>query len=163
MKRAHDRGTTLFVAFARDDLVLARPAAEQLRVGAAALRLDYSTRHEAFDTEAAAYLRASLELRISRCAATLCLLGARTADDPWVRWTLDTAKTLGRPLLGAPLRDAPDPAADLFRSLGVEIVPLRPAAIRERLHYVPPLAAPPQHQQANVLALTLELFKRHLR
>ena len=161
--RAHSTAPTLFVAFARGDLALARPAAEQLRGGAAALQLDYSLRSEPFDTEAAGYIRASLRLRIARCAATLCLLGDETVDDPWVRWTLGTAQTLRRPLFGAPLRGAPPPAAaGLLASLGGEIVPLRGEAIRARLQGGRRLVTPAP-PQASSLSLTLELLKRHLR
>ena len=162
--RVHGTAPTLFVAFARDDLVLVRPVAEQLRNGATALQLDYSLRSEPFESEAADYIRASLRLRIARCAATLCLLGEETAHDPWVRWTLDTAQTLRRPLFGAPLGGAPPPAAaGLLTSMGGEIVPLRGEAIRARLEgggQHPVIPAPPQ---ASPLSLTLELLKRHLR
>ena len=162
--RAPNAQPLLFVAFARDDLVLARPVAEQLRAGTGALQLDYSLRGESFHTEAADYIRASLKLRIARCAAMLCLVGAHTTEDPWVRWTLATAQALKRPLFGAPLAGAPSlAAADLLASLGGELVPLSGEAIRERLsrerrHVVPP---PPPH--AGPLALTLELFRRQLR
>jgi len=161
--RASNKAPTLFVAFARDDLTVARPVAEQLRAGAAALQLDYSLRSEPFDAGASSYIRASLKLRIARCAATLCLLGDETADDPWVRWTLDTAQALRRPLFGAPLSGAPTPAAaDLVTSLGGEIVPLGVDAIRERLRgEVRRVAPAPPH--VSPLELTLELFKRQLR
>ena len=161
--RASNKAPTLFLAFARDDLAVARPAVEQLRGGAAALHLDYSLRSEPFDAGPAEYIRASLRLRIARCAATLCLLGAETADDPWVRWTLDTAQALRRPLLGAPLSGASTPAAArLVTSLGGEIVPLRVEAIRERLHHEERVLRPdPPH--VSPLELTLELFKRQLR
>ena len=63
----------------------------------------------------------------------LCLYGARTLEDDWVRWALQTAAELRLPLLGASLPGviAPDSEWGLSR-LGVEIVPLDREAILAR-------------------------------
>ena len=152
----------LFLTFAGDDLAQVRPLAASLR-GAGVAVLDYAVPSEPFTAQRASLIRASLALRLKRCAATVCLYGSRTLDDEWVRWTLSAAQELRLPLLGAPLDvTAGGAVADLLRDIGAEIVPLRTEAIRDVL----PRAHPtPRHPLLTVesLAHTLRMMKQPLR
>ena len=63
-----------------------------------------------------------------------CLIGAGTAADEWVRWTLAAASELRLPLFGASLAGPPPAdAVDLLASFGAEIVPLDGAVIAHRM------------------------------
>src|SRR5665811_444337 len=95
--------TRLFLTFAGCDLALARPVAAQLRSAGGGLALDYAVPSEPFAAQRSDLIRASLGLRLKRCAATVCRFGAGTPEDDWVRWTLAAAQQLRHPLLGAPL------------------------------------------------------------
>ena len=152
----------LFLTFAGVDLALARPVAAQLR-GAGGFALDWAVSSEPFAAQRSDLIRASLALRLKRCAATICLFGAETLEDDWVRWTLATAQRFRQPLLGAPFAgaDAGD-VADLLASIGAEIVPLRGAAIMQRLARRPtrPRSEP---LTAESLAGALRLMKHPLR
>jgi hypothetical protein len=152
----------VFLTFAGDDVAQVRPLAASLR-GAGVALLDYAVPGEPFTAQRADLIRASLALRLKRCAATVCLYGTRTLDDEWVRWTLAAAQELRLPLLGAPLDvTAGHGVADLLRSIGAEIVPLRADAIRDvlpRTHHTP------RHEPLTVesLAHTLRMMKQPLR
>jgi len=129
----------LFLTFAGVDLALARPAAAQLR-SVGGLTLDWAVTSEPFAAQRSDLIRASLAQRLRRCAATVCLFGAETLEDDWVRWTLAAARQLRQPLLGAPfsIADSGD-VAGLLASIGAEIVPLRGEAIVQRLAHRPAL------------------------
>lgn len=115
----------LLFTFAPGDLAVVRPFAERLRATADAVAVDLSLTSEPFATQRADYIRASLEVRIRRALATVCLFGPSTFADDWVLWTLETAHADGRPIVAAPLV-APSPrAVDLFSALGATVVPLR--------------------------------------
>jgi hypothetical protein len=123
----------LFLTFAGGDLALVRPLAAQLRL-AGGVTLDYAVPHEPFAAQRSDLIRASLALRLKRCAATFCLYGADTLEDDWVRWTLAAARQLRHPLLSAPFAGAgANDVAELLASIGAEIVPLRGEAIAQRL------------------------------
>ena len=152
----------VFLTFAGDDLARARPLAASLRVAGMA-GLDYAVPSEPFTTQRADLIRASLALRLKRCAAAVCLYGPRTLDDEWVRWTLAAARELGLPLVGAALDlTASGGVADLLRDIGVEIVPLQGEAIRDVL---PPAPATRRRELLTVesLAHTLRMMKQPLR
>jgi hypothetical protein len=152
----------LFLTFAGGDLALVRPLAAQLRI-AGGLVVDYAVPSEPFAAQRSDLIRASLALRLKRCAATVCLFGAETLEDDWVRWTLATARQLRRPLLGAPFAGAASAEiADLLASIGAEIVPLRGEAIAQRLAHRPiqPRSEP---LTADSLAGALRLMKHPLR
>jgi hypothetical protein len=121
----------LFLTFAGGDLALVRPLAAQLRSSAGGLVLDYAVPREPFAAQRSDLIRASLALRLKRCAATVCLFGAETLEDDWVRWTLAAAQQLRHPLLAAPFAGASSgDVADLLASIGAEIMPLRGEAWR---------------------------------
>jgi len=108
--------------------------AAQLRSAGGGFALDYAVPSEPFAAQRSDLIRASLALRLKRCAATVCLFGADTLQENWVRWTLAAAQQLRHPLLGAPFDGADSgDVADLLASIGAEIVPLRGAAIAQRL------------------------------
>ena len=92
----------MFLTFAASDLALARPVTARLVVGGG-ISLDQALSSEPFASERGDFIRASLLARLRRCTSALCLYGARTADDLWVRWALETAAELRLPLLGAAL------------------------------------------------------------
>jgi len=115
----------LFLTFCEGDLPVVRPIAADLRLSGGGLALDYAVVRDPFVTERADLIRASLTLRLKRSAAAVCLIGAGTAADEWVRWTLSAARELQLPLFGASLAGAPPTdAVDLLAGLGAEIVPL---------------------------------------
>lgn len=153
----------LFLTFAGGDLALARPVAAQLRSAGGGLALDYAVPSEPFAAQRSDLIRASLGLRLKRCAATVCLFGAETLEDDWVRWTLAAAQQLRHPLLGAPFAGAASgEVADLLASIGAEIVPLRGEAIAQRLARRPVLPRT-EPLTADALAGTLRLMKHPLR
>jgi hypothetical protein len=152
----------LFLTFAGNDLAQVRPLAASLRVAGVA-GLDYAVPSEPFSAQRAGLIRASLALRLKRCAATVCLYSPRTLDDEWVRWTLAVARELRLPLVGAALDlTASGGVADLLRDIGAEIVPLRTEAIRDVL---PPVPAARQRELLTVESLshTLRMMKQPLR
>ena len=152
----------LFLTFAGVDLALARPAAAQLR-SVGGLTLDWAVTSEPFAAQRSDLIRASLAQRLRRCAATVCLFGAETLEDDWVRWTLAAARHLRQPLLGAPFSIAESgDVAGLLASIGAEIVPLRGEAIVQRLAHRP---APSRTEPLTVDALAdaLRLMKHPLR
>jgi len=153
----------LFLTFAGGDLAVARPVTAQLRHDGGGFTLDYAVPSEPFSAQRSDLIRASLVLRLKRCVATMCLFGAGTLEDDWVRWTLAAAKQLRRPLLGAPFAGASsDDVADRLTSIGAEIVPLRGEAIAQRLAHRPasPVCEP---LTADALAATMRLMKHPLR
>ncbi len=119
------RHARLLFTFAPGDLAVVRPFAERLRAADDAVAVDFSLTSEPFATQRADYIRASLEVRIRRALATVCLFGPRTFADDWVLWTLETAHAGGRPIVAAPLVAPAPQAVDLFSALGAAIVPLR--------------------------------------
>jgi hypothetical protein len=150
----------LFLTFAGADLSQARRLAANLR-GAGAVALDYAVPSEPFAAQRSGLIRASLVVRLKRCAATLCLYGAGTLDDEWVSWTLKTSRELRLPLLGAPL-EAPGPGevAGLLRSIGAEIVAPRGEAIAGMVSSGPRRRDP---ITVEALAHTLHMLKQPLR
>lgn len=162
MRDALDQQAKLFLTFAGGDLPLVRPVAAVLRQGGDALTLDYAVTSEPFTAQRSDLIRASLQLRIKRCTAAVCLYGAGTLDDSWVRWTLAAARRLELPLLGAPLAAGAGEVAELLAGLGVELVPLQPKTFASHLLPTPhePLA---KTLSAEVVAQTLRLMRHHLR
>jgi hypothetical protein len=153
----------LFLTFAGVDLALARPVAAQLRGAGGGFALDWAVSSEPFAAQRSDLIRASLAQRLKRCAATVCLFGAETLEDDWVRWTLAAAQQLRHPLLGAPFAGvASGDVADLLASIGADIVPLRGEAIAQRLARRPllPRAEP---LTADDLAGALRLMRHPLR
>ena len=122
--RAETTRQRVFLTFATGDLAQARPVAAHLLAGGG-ICLDHALTSEPFESMRGDIIRASLLARLHHCTSALCLYGARTADDVWVRWALEAAAGLRLPLLGAPLpgEDAWDAERFLTR-LGAELVPL---------------------------------------
>lgn len=114
----------VFLTFASGDLIQARPVTARLLAGGG-LALDQGLTSEPFVGAPGDFIRASLLTRLRHCTGALCLYGARTLEDPWVRWTLETAAELRLPLLGASLPGAASSDSErVLARLGVEIVPL---------------------------------------
>jgi hypothetical protein len=114
----------VFLTFASGDLSRARPVAARLLAGGG-IALDQGFTSEPFAGQRGDIIRASLSTRLRHCASALCLYGASTTDDDWVRWALETAADLRLPLLGVALPG--EVAADSERyltRLGAELVPL---------------------------------------
>jgi hypothetical protein len=126
--------TRLLLTFAPADLADVRPAVERLKASLGALTVDYALASEPFDDPRGEYIRASLALRIGHSAAAVCLLGRETLADRWVRWTLETACRLERPLLAAALAGQPSrEAADLLATMGAEVVSLDGETLAQRV------------------------------
>jgi hypothetical protein len=123
----------LLFTFAAGDLAVARPFAERLKASSGVLAVDLSLTSELFATQRADYIRASLDVRIRRATATVCLFGPQTLADDWVLWTLETAHLRGRPIVAAPLVAPTPEAIDLFSALGAAIVPLRAESFARHL------------------------------
>ena len=130
--RAKTTPQRVFLTFAASDLALARPVTARLVVGGG-ISLDQALTSEPFASERGDFIRASLLARLRRCTSALCLYGARTADDLWVRWALETAAELRLPLLGAALPGEGTWDAERYLTrLGAELVPLDRDAIVTR-------------------------------
>lgn len=152
----------VFLTFAAGDLKRVRPITARLRADGA-LALDHGLSSGPLDTPRGDIIRASLEARLRHCSSALCLFGARTLDDEWVRWALEAASELRLPLLGAALPGAAGSASERFLTdLGAEIVPLTGDAIatRARAVAVRPRVAP---IDAASIADTLYLMRHPLR
>jgi hypothetical protein len=153
----------LFLTFAAGDLVRVREFAVELRECGGGIAVDYSLPSQPFAAQRAEIIRASLVLRIQHCAATVCLLGAETLENDWVMWTLGAARSLGRPIIGAPLAARPPAeAARRLAAFGADVVPLTGAAIVS--HLQPRHEAPPQGPAAaGVLDHVLRLMMHRAR
>ena len=119
----------VFLTFAADDLPLARPVTARLRA-AGTVVFDQALTGGPFVSARGEIIRASLLARLRRCTSALCLYGARTHEDDWVRWALASATELELPLFGAAL--TPHHARDAERllvRLGAELLPLDSAHI----------------------------------
>ena len=122
----------VFLTFAAGDLAQARPVAARLLAGGG-ISLDQALTSEPFASARGDIIRASLLTRLRHCTSALCLYGARTTDDDWVRWALETAAELSLPLLGAALPgEAARDSERFLTRLGVELVPLNRDAIVTR-------------------------------
>ena len=151
----------VFLTFAARDLAQARPVTARLVAGGG-IALDQALSSEPFASARGEIVRASLLTRLRHCTSALCLYGARTTEDDWVRWVLESAAELKLPLLGAALpgESARDTERYLSR-LGAELVPLSRDAIVARTKSFPPPHRRPAIDAAS-LAETLHLM-RHLR
>ncbi len=152
----------VFLTFAAGDLVQARPVTAGLLAGGG-IALDQALTSEPFVGAPGDIIRASLSARLRHCTSVLCLYGARTLEDDWVRWALQTAAELRLPLLGASLPGvtAPDSERGLSR-LGVEIVPLDREAILARTYSVA-VHRPERTISAASIAETLHFMRHPLR
>lgn len=122
----------VFLTFAAGDLALVRPVTARL-VSGGGIALDQALTSEPFAGARGDFIRASLLTRLRHCTSVLCLYGARTLDDEWVRWALQAAAEFRLPLLGAAL-----PGEEVWESerrltrLGADLVPLEHDAIAAR-------------------------------
>ncbi len=152
----------VFLTFAAGDLARVRPVAAQLIAGGS-LALDQGLTSEPFAGLRGDFIRASLRNRLRHCASALCLYGARTADDDWVRWVLESAAELRLPLLGAALTGDDAWASERFLTrLGAEFVPLSGEAIVEQAHVMSERRAPRAVDAASIVE-TLHLMRHPLR
>ena len=151
----------VFLTFAVGDLARARPVTARLVAGGG-IALDQALSSEPFASDRGDIVRASLLTRLRHCTSALCLYGARTADDDWVRWALEAAAELKLPLLGAALSDEAAWDTERYLSrLGAEIVPLSRDAILERARSFPSRRGPAI--DVATLAETLHLMRHPLR
>ena len=151
----------VFLTFAVGDLAQARPVTAGLVAGGG-ITLDQALSSEPCGSSRGDIVRISLLTRLRHCTSALCLYGARTAEDDWVRWALETAAELKLPLLGAALPGERAPDTERYLSqLGVELVPLSRDAIVARTRSFAPMHRRPAIDAAS-LAETLHLM-RHLR
>lgn len=160
--RAETNRQRVFLTFASSDLAVARPVTARLLAGGG-ISLDQALTSEPFASQRGDIIRASLLSRLRHCTSALCLYGARTADDDWVRWALQTAAELRLPLLGAALpgEDARDAERFLTR-LGAQLVPLDRDAILT--HTVAGSSRRfPRAMDAASIAETLHLMRHPLR
>lgn len=126
------RQQRVFLTFAASDLAQARPVTARL-VTSGGMILDQAYTTEPFIGVRGDFIRASLLARLRHCAAALCLYGARTTDDDWVRWALATTAELQLPMLGAALPGADARESERFLTrMGAEIVTLEDDAISTR-------------------------------
>jgi hypothetical protein len=122
----------IFLTFAAGDLAVARPVTAALQLGGGIV-LDQALTSEPFASTRGDFIRASLLTRLRHCTSALCLYGARTLDDEWVRWALGAAAEFKLPRFGASLPGlATGASEDGLVRLGVEIVPLDREAILAR-------------------------------
>lgn len=152
----------VFLTFAAGDLGQARPVTAGLLAGGG-LTLDQALTSEPFVGAPGDIIRASLLARLRHCTGVLCLYGARTLEDDWVRWALQTAAELRLPLLGASLPGTPGAESErtLVR-LGVEIVPLDREAILARTREAA-RRRPARALDAATIAETLHLMRHPIR
>lgn len=126
----------MFLTYAAGDFALARPVAARL-CSAGTVAFDQALTGEPFVSVRGEILRASFLARLRRCTSVLCLYGAHTLEDDWVRWMLEAAARLGLPLLGAALTHDDDRGAERFLiRLGAELVPSDDAHITARAREV---------------------------
>jgi uncharacterized membrane protein len=152
----------VFLTFASGDLAQARPVTARLVAGGG-ISLDQALTSEPFASMRGDIIRASLLTRLRHCASALCLYGARTADDEWVRWALEAAAELKLPLLGAALPGEEAWASERFLTrLGAELVPLNRDAIVTRTRACSTHRVTPAIDAASI-AETLHLMRHPLR
>jgi hypothetical protein len=160
--RADATRQRVFLTFASGDLAQARPVTARLVAGGG-IALDQALTSEPFATMRGDIIRASLLTRLSHCASALCLYGARTADDEWVRWALETAAELKLPLLGAALPGEGGWESERFLTrLGAELVPLNRDAILTRTRAISRSRLAPAID-AESIAETLHLMRHPIR
>jgi hypothetical protein len=152
----------VFLTFASGDLALARPVTARL-YGAGGVTLDQALTSEPFAGARGEIVRASLLARLRHCTSALCLYGARTLEDDWVRWALQAAAELKLPLLGAALPgEAAQDAELVLTRLGAEFVTLDRDDIVARAQAAG-ARRPARTVDAASIAETLHLMRRPLR
>ncbi len=152
----------VFLTFASGDLAQARPVTARLLAGGG-IALDQALTSEPFASMRGDIIRASLLTRLRHCASALCLYGARTADDEWVRWALESAAELRLPLLGAALPGERAWESERFLArLGAELVPLNREAIVTRTAAFSTRRIAPAIDAASI-AETLHLMRHPIR
>src|SRR5664280_407330 len=154
----------LFLTFSESDLAVVRPIAASLRQSGGGLALDYAVLRAPFATERSDLIRASLALRLKHSTAAVCLIGAGTAADEWVRWTLAAASELRLPLFGASLAGPPPAdALDLLAGFGAEIIPLDGAVIAHHMTGAVPRTAVRARAHEHPLSFAVRFMRLPLR
>ena len=153
----------VFLTFASGDLAQARPVAARLLAGGG-ISLDQALPSEPFASARGDIIRASLLTRLRHCTSALCLYGARTTDDDWVRWAMETAAALRLPLLGAALPgEAARDSERFLTRLGAETGPAEPRRHRHAARAPSPRAVSAPAIDAASIAETLHLMRHPLR
>ena len=149
----------VFLTFAAGDLTRARPVAARLLAGGG-IALDQAFTSEPFAGQRGDIIRASLLARLRHCASALCLYGARTTDDDWVRWALESAAELRLPLLGVALPGEVSGDSERYRThLGAELFPLIRDDIVARTRSLATRRGPGRLDAASIVETLL--FMRH--
>lgn len=160
--RAEAQRQRVFLTFASGDLALVRPVTARLYAGGG-VTLDQALTSEPFASARGEIIRASLLARLSHCTSALCLYGARTLEDDWVRWALQAAAELKLPLLGAALPgQAAQDTERALTGLGAELVTLDRDDIAARAHAAG-ARRPARVIDAASIAETLHLMRHPLR
>ena len=160
--RAENRRQRVFLTFASSDLALARPVTARL-YAAGGVALDQALTSEPFSSARGEIVRASLLARLRHCTSALCLYGARTLEDDWVRWALQSAAELKLPLLGAALPgEAVQEPERLLTALGAELVRLDRDDVVARARAAG-ARRPARSIDATSIAETLHLMRHPLR
>jgi hypothetical protein len=152
----------VFLTFAAGDLIQARPVAARLLAGGG-IALDQAFTSEPFAGQRGDIIRASLLTRLRHCASALCLYGARTTEDDWVRWALETAADLRLPMLGVALPGESSGDSERYLTrLGAELVPLIREDIVAATHSLATRHVRPALDAASI-AETLHLMRHPIR
>jgi hypothetical protein len=153
----------VFLTFAVGDLAQARPVTARLVTGGD-IALDQAFTREPFEGARGDIIRASLLTRLSHCASALCLYGARTVEDDWVRWALQAASELRLPLLGVALPGVDTRESERYLAgLGAEFLPLVRDDIISRTRSLTRQRRPLSALDATSIVETLHLMRHPLR
>ena len=103
-----------FLSFEAEDRNLVGMFRDQVKDKDTGLSLVDHSVTQPFGSSFSPYIRSQVTQKIRSAPLTICLIGTRTANSPWVGWEIDTAVSLGRTLLGIrlhsdPTKDVPPP------------------------------------------------------
>jgi len=92
-----------FLSFVEEDLDLVNLFRGQAKNQNSDLEFaDYSVK-EPYNSTNAAYIKSQIRPKISLASLTMCLYGPTTYTSNWVKWELETALALGKPIMGVSL------------------------------------------------------------
>ncbi len=95
--------TRVFLSFVEEDLVLVNLFRGQAKNESNDLEFDDYSVKEPYDSFNAAYIKTQISAKISLSSLTICLFGPTTHASSWVRWELNKALELGKPIMGVQL------------------------------------------------------------
>lgn len=89
-----------FLSFVEEDLSLVNLFRGQAKNKASDLEFaDYSVR-QPYNSKSVEYIKSQIKPKISGSSLTVCLYGPSTYLSSWVDWELNTALSLGKPIMG---------------------------------------------------------------